>query len=333
MPGPEDLAPLAAHVVGDTFGWCNGRVLFAGGSEVALVDEPRLMEVVRTDGVASLDRVLEAVIPRALAKAESAQATAGGTNPRFRSVFGEAAAADRPSSPARTCALVTDRPELAGSLAAALEARAVACHRVDLDDGFDAAGRALGALAEATGPLDAVVLAPAGRPEPAGSGGWERVLAEHTGIVAGLHTDASWWRASADYAAGAARPVRLVTLTDATSAGGRSRAQAAAQQARVAAGATQGRVGAFAVALEAEGPGPTEACGELVAHLLVDPDVDALAGAELVVGAGWLGLRSHPRPVGAVTYGGPAVPAWLDATLQEMAGAPGGPGAAGEDAG
>jgi hypothetical protein len=53
--------------------------------------------------------------------------------------------------------------------------------------------------------------------------------------------------------------------------------------------------------------------------LLGDPGARALAGAELAVGAGWLGLRSHPRPIGSVTYGGPAVPDWLDVTLRELA--------------
>jgi len=112
-----------------------------------------------------------------------------------------------------------------------------------------------------------------------------------------------------------------VTLTDATTTGGGSRAQAAAQHARVAAGATEGRVTAFAVGLEAaeDVAGPTT--GGLVAHLLTHPDAGALAGAELVVGDGWLGLRSHPRPVGSVTYGGPGVPDWLDGTLREIIGA------------
>ena len=95
MAGPEDLGPLGAHLVGDGFGWCSGRVLFAGGSEVAVVDEPRLLEVVRTDGVVSLDRVLEAVVPRAFAKAEANQASAGGGNPRFGPIFDEPAAPDR----------------------------------------------------------------------------------------------------------------------------------------------------------------------------------------------------------------------------------------------
>ena len=58
--------------------------------------------------------------------------------------------------------------------------------------------------------------------------------------------------------------------------------------------------------------------GALVAQLLGNPEATALAGAELVIGAGWIGLRSHPRPSGSITYGGPAVPDWLDATLREI---------------
>jgi NAD(P)-dependent dehydrogenase (short-subunit alcohol dehydrogenase family) len=323
MPGPEDLAPLGAHVLGHAFGWCNGRVLFAGGSEVAMVDEPRLIEVVRTDGARSLDRVLDAVVPRALATAEAAQSTTGATNPRFRSVFDEPGPAPQPSATVRRCALVTDRPEFAGALGSGLEARSIDCHRVELEGGFDAAGRALLALAERAGPLDAVVLAPTGRTGPPAAEGWARVLADHTGIVADLHTDASWWRAAADYAEAAARPVRLVTITDAVTAGGHSRAQVAAQQARVAGGVTRGAVLAFAVALETDGGGGVAASGSLAAHLLATPDAEALAGAELVVGGGWLGLRSHPRPLGAVTYGGPDIPDWLDPALQEMAGVAG----------
>ena len=95
-------------------------------------------------------------------------------------------------------------------------------------------------------------MAPAGRqPTASSTDGWERVLAEHRGIVEDIHTDAGWARAAADYAAGAGRPVQLVTLTDATTTGGRSRAQASAQLARVAAGATEGRVTAFAASIEA----------------------------------------------------------------------------------
>ncbi len=334
MPGPEDLAPLGAYLLGDGFGWCSGRVLFAGGSEVALVDEPRLLEVVRSEDVASLARVLQAVVPRAFVKAEATQATDGGSNPRFGPIFGEPGPAGATSTPTRSCVIATDRPRLAASLTATLEARSFTCRCIEVGHGFSEAADALRAVVAAAGPVDAVVVAPSdGRPpattpggapaEGAPAGGWERVLAEHRGIVEHIYTDAGWARAVADYAAGAARPVQLVTLIDARTSGGRSRAQASTQLARVAAMTTDGRVTAFTASIEASEEAAGHPAGELVAHLLDDPDAKALAGAELVVGTGWLGLRSHPRPIGSITYGGPAVPGWLDATLRQIAGAGG----------
>jgi NAD(P)-dependent dehydrogenase (short-subunit alcohol dehydrogenase family) len=327
VAGPEDLGPLGAYLVGDEFGWCSGRVLFAGGSEVAIVDEPRLLEVVRTEGVVSLAGVLEAVIPQAFSNAEASQVSAGGGNPRFGSVFDQPAPAELTSAQVRACAVVTDRPGLAGSLTAALEARSITCHRVaEAAHGFRGAADALNSVVEVAGPLDAIVVAPAGgRSTATSTDGWEKVLAEHRGIVDHIHTDAGWARAAADYATGTARPVQLVTLTDAITTEGRSRAQASAQHARVAAGATEGRVAAFAASIEVPEEEAAKPAGELVAHLLGHPEASALAGAELVVGAGWLGLRSHPRPAGSVTYGGPAVPEWLDATLREIVGATGHP--------
>jgi len=321
---PGDLGPIGAHLVDEGFGWCSGQVLFAGGSEVAVIDSPRLIEVVRTDQAASLARVLDVVVPGAFAKAEAGQASTGGGNPRFGPIFDEPAGpVDAPAS-VRSCAVVSDRPLLAEVVARSVESRNVRCHRVEPVRGFGAAAAALGSLVAATGPIDAVVVAIAGPASPGSTGGgWERLLAEHRDIVGHLHTDAGWARATADYAADAGRPVRLVTLTDATTSGGSSRAQAAAQHARVAAVATAGRVTAFAVGLEAaaEVAGPTT--GGLVVHLLTHPEAGALAGAELVVGDGWLGLRSHPRPTGSVTYGGPGVPDWLDGTLLEIVGAAG----------
>jgi NAD(P)-dependent dehydrogenase (short-subunit alcohol dehydrogenase family) len=322
MPGPEDLAPLGAHLLGDGFGWCSGRVFFAGGSELAVVDQPRLLEVVRTATVTSLNRVLDAVLSRAFATAENRQASDGGGNPRFGRIFDEAEPDEAAPAAVRSCALVIDRPSLAASLAAALEARSVTCHRLEPVRGFQGAADRLRALAEASGPIDAVVLAPAA-PGTASTGGdgWEQVLSGHRGIVEGIHTDAGWARATADYAAATEHSVRLVTLTDATTPGGRSRAQASAQLSRIAAGSTEGRVTAFAASLEAPEAAVAEVTGELVAQLLSDPEA-ALAGGELAVGPGWLGLRSHPRPVGTVIYGGPHVPPWLDTTLREIVGAP-----------
>jgi NAD(P)-dependent dehydrogenase (short-subunit alcohol dehydrogenase family) len=325
VAGPDDLGPLGAYLVGEDFGWCSGRVLFAGGSEVAIVDEPRLLEVVRSDQVVSLAGVLEAVMPRAFAKAEASQASEGGGNPRFGPIFDEPAPTEVASSHVRSCAVVTDRPGLAASLTAALEARSITCHRVEVAHGFGDAASALSSVVEAGGPIDAIVVAPAAGQPTATSDGWGRVLAEHREIVEHIHTDVGWARAAADYAAGADRPVRLVTLTDATTTEGRSRAQASAQHARVAVSATDGRVTAFAAGIEASEEGAGRPAGELVAHLLGHPEAAALAGAELVIGDGWLGLRSHPRPIGSITYGGPALPDWLDATLREIVGVTGQP--------
>ena len=327
MPGPEHLGPLGAHLVGDGFGWCTGRVLFAGGSEVAVIDEPRLLEVVRSDEVVSLARVLEAVIPGAFATAEGSQASEGGGNPRFGQIFDQPAPAGAASAHVRSCAVVTDRPLVAASLIASLEARSITCHRVEVANSFRNAADALRSVVEVAGPIDAIVLAPSG-PQRTDSAthGWNLMLAEHRGIVQQIHTDAGWARAVSDYAAGAApRPVHLVTLTDAATSGGHTRAQASAQLARAAMGSTDGRVIAFAGSIEASEATAAQPVGELVAHLLVNPDARALAGAELVVGAGWLGLRSHPRPIGSITYGGPAVPAWLDMTLREIVDATGRP--------
>jgi hypothetical protein len=92
------------------------------------------------------------------------------------------------------------------------------------------------------------------------------------------------------------------------------------QHARAAAGTTKGRVTAFAAGIEAPEAAAVAPVGELVGHLLGHPEAASLAGAELVIGAGWVGLRGHPRPIGSVTYGGPAVPDWLDTTLREMVG-------------
>jgi hypothetical protein len=182
---------------------------------------------------------------------------------------------------------------------------------------------ALTSVVEAAGPIDAIVVGPAGPQVTDGAtDGWKQVLAEHRGIVQHIHTDAGWARAASDYAAGPGRrPVHLVTLTDAATSGGRTRGQASAQLARAAMGSTDGRVTAFAASIEASEAAAGQPVAELVAYLLGNPDARALAGAELAVGAGWLGLRSHPRPIGSITYGGPAVPRWLDATLREVVGA------------
>lgn len=355
VPDPGDIGPIGSYMAGDGLDWANGRVLFAAGSEVALIAEPHLIEVVGTEGPAPLTEVLGGVLPGAFVPAEAHQASQGGSNARFRALF--SAPADAPAAPAppgggeapvepdggspagggpvRVCAIVSDLPQIAGAVAAALGEGGVACHRVDPVGGFEAATDALRTGAHE--PVDAVVVAlsgpaQAGGPDAAQAGdpaaaqagdpaaGWTRILAEHRGLVDALHTDSAWAFAAAGYAGTADRPVRLVTLTDATTAGGRSRAQAAAQAARVAASSTKGRVTAFAVAVESPESRAAGAVGPLVAHLLLHSDGAGLAGAELAVGDGWIGLRRHPAPAGSVSYGGPALPAWLGPALHDIVG-------------
>jgi NAD(P)-dependent dehydrogenase (short-subunit alcohol dehydrogenase family) len=322
MPTPEQLGPMGAYLVSDAFDWCSGEVIFVGGPEVAVIEPPRLLEVVRTDDVVSLASVLDAVTGPALAAAEANQATGGGSNPRFGPIFDEPGVRELVPPAVGSCAIVTDRPEEEAALVAALDARGVTCHIVDasaVPAGFGGPAAALDAIAEGSGALDGVVIALAGPvvdtdvPE-----GWERLLAEHVGVVDRIHVDAAWARAAADHSASTDRPIRLVTLTDACTAGGRSRAQASAQLARSARRATGDRVTAFAVSVEGSGHGAEPPIGEIAAHLLCSADSPALSGAELVAGSGWFGLRSHPRPSASTTFGGPAVPGWLGGTLRSI---------------
>jgi NAD(P)-dependent dehydrogenase (short-subunit alcohol dehydrogenase family) len=299
MPEPEALGPIAAHLVGDDFSWCSGEVIFAAGSEVARVEPPGLLEVVRTDDAVSIAHALEAVSAKTWVPAEASQLSGGGSNPRLGSIY-EPPTDDLPPAAVSTCAVVADSAEVGAAITAALEARGVKCMTAASLDGLE---------------VDGVVVALAGGAASAASG-WEAILAEHAGIVDGIHADAMWARAVADYAAANDRPVRLVTVTDAVTAGGRSRAQAAAQLARTARKTTKDRVAAFSISVEAA----DTAAAELAAHLVCSPDAVALSGAELVAGDGWFGLRSHPRPTASVSFAGPAIPGWFDDTLRSIIG-------------
>ncbi|HEX7132179.1 MAG TPA: SDR family NAD(P)-dependent oxidoreductase [Iamia sp.] len=295
MPEPEQLGPLGAHLVGDDLSF-RGQVLFAAGSEVAVVDRPRLLEVVATEWTSSLPHLFEAATVGALGPAEARQASTGGANPRFPSAFA-APTEDLPPAAVRTCAVVAEHPPMGAAVTTALEARGVACTSLPAGAGGSVD----------VGSFDAVAVVTAGGARSA-KGGWTGVLAEHAGLVEEIATDGAWARA----VAGAGRPMRLVTLVDARTAGGRSRAQAAAQLSRAARRATDDRVAAFAVSVE--GAGPVE-YGELAAHLLCSPSTPALSGAELVAAPGWCGLRGHPRPAGSIALAGPDLPPWFDAVL------------------
>lgn len=335
MPDPTELGPLAAHLVGPDQHWCQGQVLFAGGSEVAVVERPRLLEVASTTGAASLPHLLETVVAEAFAPAERAQRSGGGGNPRFGAAFELPAEPDAMAEasgavPGRTCGIVTDQPELGAALVAAIEARgatAVVADPATHGSGFDGARTALASLTDQLGTLDAVVVAMGGGAPStrAGGSGWREVLASHEPLPSQLHADAAWARAAADRAAATDAPLRLVVLTDAATPGGRSRAQASAQLARAGRRATRGLLAPFAVAVEGAAAG--EVAAELAALLATGGpgeggDLLDLCGAELAVAPGWVGLRRHPQPTAAAILGGPELPAWFDDVLRDAIDAP-----------
>jgi NAD(P)-dependent dehydrogenase (short-subunit alcohol dehydrogenase family) len=320
VPPPEHLGPIGAYLASEQFAWSRGNIVFSNGAEVAWVQPPHMLEVARVAESASVPAVVDRAVPVAFATAEAAQATNGGGNPRLRGAFEEPSpAADRADAVAQRCLIVSDDASVRAAVTDALGARGVACVELGtVVEGFEAAAGRLAGIVQESGPIDAVVIALTGTTNTGGSGDWQQILDEHAGITDAIRRDATWVRVAADHAVGTDGPMRVATITDASSAGGRSRAQAAAQLSRPAHAATEHRVDAFAIAVESADAGARVSAAELAAHLLCTPDAAALSGAELVATEEWIGLRSHPKAAGSITYGGPAVPDWLDGALQAV---------------
>ncbi len=332
MPPPEHLGPIGAYLAGEAFtAWCSGQVMFSNGSEVTWVVPPQLLEVVSTSSAQPLPQVLDTVLPGCFAPAEQQQSTTGGTNPRFAPTTTDDTAAVAATTVGTKAAVVADDATLGAEIARALEARGFEC----IDVGRWSEGSAeptavdwsataqLDRAARRAGTLDAVVVA-AGAPAvptPASAAAaqtWRTVLDDHVGIVGSIAQDGAWARAVADYAGATQRAVRLVTVTPATSPGGRTRANSVAQLARSAHAATRDLVDAFAISVESASVADSGVAAELAAHLACHPDASSLSGAELVVGPGWFGMRSHPAAHASVSYGGPEIPDWFDDVLSEI---------------
>ena len=322
-PPPEHLGPIGAYLAGPEFAWSSGRVMFSNGAEVSVVAPPHLLEVARTTAVGSVARVLDAVVPGAFVPAEAAQVSNGGSVPRLGTAFTDPAP-DAGAASGRRAVVVSDDEGWGAALGDALTSRGVACTVVGPAEGFAAKAEQIEQSAGAAGPVDAVVVALMGAGAMPGSPGtgaarWQQVLAEHAGITEHIRTDAGWVRAAADYSARTERPVRVVTCTDATTFGGKSRAMAATQLARSARSATGDRVEAYVVGVETATDAGRRATAEAVARLVSADDASVLSGAELVAEAEWFGLRSHPSVFGTVTYGGPEIPDWVDPVLRRIA--------------
>lgn len=327
MPAPEELAPLVAHLLLDAPEWSRGRVVFAGGSEVAVVAPPRPIEVIRTDGVASLGGLLDAVIPGAFVAAEAAQATTGGSNSRFAGLFAEAPDPGGPPSAGSSSTLViAERREVGEALAAALveagsTATVLAVPSGDGDGAFEPIAALLTTQIAGPHPPDSVVVAAGAFVTPrAASADWRQVAADHDGLVGRIIGDAAWMRAAVDAARHSGRELRLLLLVDAATPGGRSRAQAAAQVSRAVARSSDGKVAAVTVSVEADWQSAGESVAALSARLAWGSEAEALSGAELAVAEGRVLLRCHPRPVGSISFGGPELPAWFDTAMSEIVG-------------
>lgn len=318
LPGPEALGPVGAYLAGERFArLATGRIMFSNGAELACVGPPRLLEVVDLPGEGALSLLLDALVPAALVPAEVAQASTGGSTPRLGDP-----PADAPATGGRRVAVVTDDPEWEAALFGALSERG--CPIVVVAPGASSFDDSAARLRAIDGPVDAVVVARRGarrgvRHAPAGDRPrWAALLDEHDGLPNAVADDAGWARATAELVATTGHPTRVVTVVEAAEAGGRTRAQAAAQLSRSARGATDDLVDAFAVSVEdATTTGRTHAA-QLAAYLADSSDAGALSGAELAVTERWLGLRSHPHPAWTISFSGPDVPDWIDGALARM---------------
>ncbi len=325
MPSPEQIGPVGAYLGSDAFEWSSGNIIFSNGSEVARIVPPRELEVARTGSVADLGHVLDVVIPAAFVPAEAAQGTNGASNGRFETVFDEEVFDERAptdgGSPSgtRSCLVVTDDPTWESALQDTLASRGVKVVGVGAGapaTDFVGAAEQLRQAVRDAGDVDAVVVARTGSASSGADAGWEQVLEEHAGIVDAIRSDVAWVRAVSDHARQSGRPMRIVTVTDAATSGGRSRAQAAAQLSRAAHLVTDIQTDAFAIGVETDANSRASTVGELAAYLVSADEASGLSGAELVATGDWIGLRSHPHPEGSISFGGPELPRWVDDALR-----------------
>jgi len=322
MPSPEQLGPVGAYLGSDAFSWSSGNIIFSNGSELAPIAPPRLLEVARTADVAALAHVFDSVIPAAFVPAEAAQETNGASNGRFTGVFDETAPTPGPgASGARSCLVVTDDARWESALRDALGARGVKCVGIGADrpaTDFAGAAEQLGRAARDAAGIDAVVVARAGSASTGTGEPWQQVLEQHEGITDAIRSDVAWVRAVSDYARESGRGMRVATVTEATTSGGRSRAQAAAQLSRAAHLVADVQADGFAIGVETAADARYSTVGELVAYLVGVDDARDLSGAELVATADWIGVRAHPHPETSISFGGPELPAWVDGTLRDI---------------
>ena len=318
MPQPADMAPAAAYLASEQFGsWAAGQVVFSAGPELSVIGPPRLTEIVRSEGAVDFAAALGTVVPVILHPAEAEQRTTGGSNPRYGNVF-DHAPPPLDGSGSGHVVVVADDPPLIDSLAKHLKAWTRKATFVPAGGDFGQAEQSLTDAVAASGPFDAVVVA-LGAPDgaSAGSRSWAEVVESHRGVERYVVAAAGWLRAAARLSAAGGHSLRVVFATDATSPAGRTAAQAVAQMARSANDTPADiEIDAMAISAESAVASDTEALAALAARLATTEDTLGLRGAELAVGCGWVGIRSHPAPVATVSFGSTDIPDWVDSALR-----------------
>jgi NAD(P)-dependent dehydrogenase (short-subunit alcohol dehydrogenase family) len=336
MPQPHDMAPAAEYLSSESFGWCTGQVLFSAGTELSVIGPPRLIEAVQTSEVADFTEALGTLIPALLGPVEAGQSTTGGSNPRIGTVFDQPAPMTMPDGGGHvvdqpTCVIVTDDTELGQAVARSVTKWGMRSVGVGTWEPFDESASELpvdfaqtaGTLRRAeelTGRIDALIIAlgTTARPSEPAASSWADIVSSHRGSASRIVDYASWAHAGIELALSAPRPLRLVQLTRADSAAGRSEAQAIAQLARSANDMpTPIAVDCFAIGIEATESADYQPLADLVGRLVGADDGPLLRGAELFSRPNWLGLRSHPTPIATITFGGPEIPPWMDDALRE----------------
>ena len=238
---PSDLGPLGAYLVGDDFSWCRGQIMFAGGSEVGGRRPapaargrraPTTSRRCRTCSRRSTPACWCRPRPRRPATAAATPASGRSSTSRRR----RRPPAGRRCARARSC---TDRPRSAAAVtAAARRPRGVGLRRADRPAPARRLRRRRRRAGRGRAP--AVRSTPSSSRSPVGRSAsrcarptWEQVLAEHAGIVERASAPTPRWARAVVRLRGrrpTARPAGHAHRRD--TAGGRSRAQAAAQLAR-----------------------------------------------------------------------------------------------------
>lgn len=230
-----------------------------------------------------------------------------------------------------TCLIVSDDTSLATAAAAGLDALGVPSAGVGnwqpfdaaaarLPDSFDMVEATLRRAEKAVGPVNTIIVT-LGHRDPADPAApdWRQLLDGHRTVSAGVIRHAAWTRATARFAITVGRAMRVVHAVRALDPAARTAAQAVTQLARSAQDTpAEPAAAVFAVTIESADPADARPFGQLAARLAGAEDSLALAGAELVVGRGWAGVRGHPVPAWTVSFGGPEIPDWFNGALRQL---------------